>query len=75
MDFQHTPPGILPVEIKSAWPQYNNECFDFATDSVEAVQVDISKMPQHSFMNFSVDGVYVETVDVMCAICQLLYGK
>ena len=75
MDFQHMPPGIPPVEIISARPNFNNECSDFSTDSVEAVQVDISKMPQHSFMNFSVDGVYVETVDVMCAICQLLYGK
>ena len=35
----------------------------------------MSNMLQHSFLNFSVDGVYVETVDIMCAIYQILDGK
>ena len=75
MDFQHSPPGIPLIEIISTCPQSNNECSDFTTDAVEDVQVTISNMPQHSFMNFAVDSVSVETVDVMCAICQFLDGK
>ena len=69
------PTGIPPVEIVFARPQYTNECYEFTTYAVGSVQVTISNMPHQPFMNFAVDGVSVETVDVMCAICQLLDGK
>ena len=57
MTVQNTHPRILPVEIIYAYPQYNNECSDFTIYSVEAVQVAISNMLQHSFPNFYIDGV------------------
>ena len=75
MDFQYTPPGIPSVEIISACPQSSNEWSNFTSDTIEAVQVTISSIPQHSFLNLAVDGVSVESIDVMYAICQLLDRK
>ena len=75
MAFQHTPLGIPPVEIISTHPQSNNEYSDFTSDDIEDVQVEIRNMSQHSFLNFTVDGVSTESIDVMCAICQFLDGK
>ena len=69
------PPGIPSVEIISARPQPSNEFSNFTSDLIEAVQVYISSIPQHSFLKFSVDGVSVESIDVMYAICKLLNGK
>ena len=75
MAFQYTPPGIPPVEIISARTQSSNECSNLKSDAIEAVKVDIISIPQHSFLNFAVDGVSVESIDVMYGICQLLNGK
>ena len=75
MAFQYTPPGISPIEIISSRTQYSNKCSNFTSDPIEAVQVSISSITQHSFLNFYVDGVYVEYIDVMYAVCQSLNGK
>ena len=75
MAFQYTPSGIPPVEIISACPNFSNECSNFTSDSIEAVQVAISSIPHHSFLNFDVDGVSEESIDVMYAICQFLNWK
>ena len=75
MAFQYTPPEIPPVEIISACPQSRNEWYNFTSDAVGAVQVAISSTRKNLFLNSTVDGVYVESIDVMYDICQLLNGK
>ena len=57
--FQSKPPGIPLVEIISDRRQSSKECSNFTSDAIEAVQVSISSIPQHLFLNFYVDGLSV----------------
>ena len=37
MYFQHSPPGIPPIEVISALPQFDNECSDLTIDIIEVI--------------------------------------
>ena len=75
MVFQQGVSKISPVEIISARPQGNNETSAF-TQAALAAGVQVTKtIPNTSFLLFAVDGVSVETVDVMNSICMFLCGS
>jgi hypothetical protein len=67
MVFQKTPLGVSPIVIISARPQSNNECSSFTTDIMNAADLVTKQHMSTSFINFAVDGVSLETKDVMTA--------
>jgi hypothetical protein len=75
MVFQKPPPGVSPIVIISAWPQSNNECSSFTADIMNAADFVTRQFPSTSFVNFAVDGVSLETKDVMTTICNFLGGR
>jgi hypothetical protein len=75
MVFQKPPPGVSPIVIISARPQSNNECSSFTTDIMNAADLVTKQHMSTSFINFAVDGVSLETKDVMTAICNFLSGR
>ncbi len=74
MFFQKPPPVVPPIVIISAWPQLNNECSSFTADIMNAADLVTKQVKSTSFVNFSVDGVSLETKDVMTTICNFLSG-
>jgi hypothetical protein len=74
MFFQKPPPGVSPIVIISAQPQSNNECSSFTSDIMNADDLVTKQVKSTSFVNFSVDGMSLETKDVMTAICNFLSG-
>ena len=74
MVFQKTPPGVSPIVIISARPQSNNECSSFTADIMNAADLVTKQVKSTSFVNFAVDGVSLETKDVMTTICNFLSG-
>jgi len=74
MSFQHSPPGISPTEVIAARPQGNNESNDFIK-MMEVAAVSVSRTGRGRFVNFSVDGVSVESWHVWSALCEFLSCK
>ncbi len=75
MVFQKPPPGVSPIVIISAQPQSNNECSSFTADIMNAADLMTKQVKTTSFVNFAVDGVSLETKDVMTTICNFLGGR
>ncbi len=75
MVFQKPPPGVSPIVIIFAWPQSNNECTSFTADIMNAADLGTKQVKSTSFVNFAVDGVSLETKDVMTTICNFLSGR
>ena len=74
MSFQNSPPGVPPTEIVASRPQGNNDSNDFIKD-MEVSAVSASRSGQGRFVNFSVDGVLVESRHVWSALCDFLSCK
>eukprot|EP00957_Ditylum_brightwellii_P129224 9855908-Ditylum_brightwellii.AAC.1 len=70
--FQQTPPRMPLGEIIAAQPQSANECSEFTKDALQAVESAVAERKNPSFLNFAIDGVLVETTDVMESICNFL---
>ena len=75
MSFQMVPPGVSPFEIICARPQSNNECSEFTDEMEEAAKQMMTSIKGVSCTNFAVDGVSLESFDVMHACCEFLDGK
>ncbi len=69
MEFQKPPPGVSPFVIISARPQSNNDCSSFTADIMNAADFLTRQVQSTSFVNFAVDGMSLETKDVMRTIC------
>ena len=74
MVFQKPPPGVSPIVIISARPQSNNACSSFTVDLMNAADFVTRQIQSTSFVNFAVDGVSLETKDVMTTKCNFLCG-
>jgi hypothetical protein len=74
MVFKKPPPGVSPIVIISAWPQSNNECLSFTADIMNAADFVTRQVQSTSFINFALDGVSLETKDVMRTICNFFCG-
>jgi hypothetical protein len=74
MVFQKPAPGVSPIVIISAWPQSDNECSSFTADIMNAADFVTKQIQSTSFINFAVDGMSLETKDVMRTICNFLCG-
>lgn len=72
--FQQVPSGLPPVEIIALRPQSNNESSDFTNVVVQAAATIAEETPNGSLLSFAVDGVSVESKDVMTANCKFLDG-
>ncbi len=75
MTFQQTPRGVSPVEIVAARPQSTNEASSFTGDVCSSANVIAKKVGSGSFINFAVDGVGLESNDVMTSLCRFLAGE
>jgi hypothetical protein len=75
MVFQKPPPGVSPFVIISARPQSNKKCSSSTADIMNAAELVTKKVKSTSFVNFAVDGVSLETKDVMTTICNFLSGR
>jgi hypothetical protein len=75
MVFQKPPPGVSPIVIISARPQSNNQCSSFTADIMNAADFVTRQVQLTSFVNFAVDGVSLETKDVIRTICNFLCGR
>ncbi len=75
MVFQKPPPGVSPIVIIYARPQSKNECSSFTADIMNAADLVTKQVNSILFVNFAVDGVSLETKDVMTTICNFLSGR
>ena len=75
MSFQMVPPGVSLFEITCAQPQSNNECSESTDQMEEAAKLMMTSIKGESCTNFAVDGVSLESFDVMHACCEFLNGK
>lgn len=75
ISFQCTPTGVPPTVKMADRPQSTNEssCFTQAMD--QAMKVVVARRSNLSFLNFTVDGVAVESDDVRRGFCDFLSGK
>ena len=74
MMIQKPPPGVSHIVIISAHPQSNNACLSFTADIMNAADFVTRQVQSLSYVNFAVDGVGLETKDVMTPICNFLCG-
>ena len=72
--FQQVRSGLPPVEIIASRQQSNNESSDFTNVVVHAAATISEETPNRSLLSFAVDGVSVESKDVMTANCKFLDG-
>ncbi len=75
MIFQKPLPGVSPIVIISARPQFNNECSSFTADIMNAADLVTKQVKSTSFVNFAVDGVSLETQNGMTTVCNFLSGR
>jgi hypothetical protein len=75
MVFQKPPPGLSPIVIISALLQSNNECMSVTADIMNDTDFVTKQVQSTSFISFAVDGVSLETKDVMKTIQHFLCGR
>jgi len=63
------------MAVIAARPQGVNEVSTFTEDVCKAAQLVVAEHGNCLFTNFAVDGVSVETKDVMLTQCKFLDGK
>ena len=75
MCIQNPKKGVTPMAIIAARPQGVNEVSKFTEDMCKAAELVVSEYADCQFTNFAVDGVSVETKDVMHTQFKFLDGK
>ena len=75
VSFQNVPKQVSPMAIVAARPQGNNETSTFTSDVCEAARLIDKDLEEVRFTNFAVDGLSVETHDVLETLCKFIDGK
>ena len=75
VSFKNQPKGTSPMAIIASRPQGMNETSSFANDMCKGARLLIRDIECVRFTNFAIDGVSVETHDVLLALCKFLNGK